>query len=301
MMRIGAVLLAVGIVGVAGCSPDAEPGASAGDRLTVVATTTVLADLVRQVGGERVEVSALVPKGGEAHTFEPSPSDAQRLSNASLLVMNGLGLDDWLLPLATDVAPADTPVVELARDLPEVDYLAGDEDEPVNPHLWLNVGYARLYVDRLRLKLIEIDPDQQAQYDANAEAYDAQLADLDDWVRQQLSAVPATDRRVVSFHDAFPYFAAAYDLEIVGVVVDSPGQEPSAAEVARLISAIRESGVRLILAEAQFSDRLAQTVAAEAGATVVKELYTDSLGDAPRDTYEEALRWDVDHIVAALR
>jgi zinc/manganese transport system substrate-binding protein/manganese/iron transport system substrate-binding protein len=271
--------------------------------LTVVATTTVLAHFVEQVGGDRVAVHALVPKGGEVHTFDPAPSDAARLAQARLLVMNGLGLDDWLLDLAGDAGQADLPLVELAEDLEDVEYLEGEEegDHPYNPHLWLNVQYARRYVDRIRLKLIEVDPANQADYDANAEAYDEQLEALDAYVHEQLADIPQADRRVVSFHDAFPYFAAAYGLEIVGVVVSAPGQEPSAGEVARLVTEIRETGVKAILAEAQFSDRPARAIADETDAMVVSELYTDSLGDPPQDSYEGAMRWNVDRVVEVLR
>jgi zinc/manganese transport system substrate-binding protein/manganese/iron transport system substrate-binding protein len=120
-------------------------------------------------------------------------------------------------------------------------------------------------------------------------------------LRAQFEAVPPADRKIVSFHDAMPYFARAFGLEIVGSIVSAPGQDPSAGELAALIDAIRASGGRAILSEVQFSDELAQTIAAETGATVVGDLYTDTLGDPPVDTYPGILRWDVDKIVAALR
>jgi manganese/iron transport system substrate-binding protein len=301
------ILLMLVVACGGGQTSTATPGTP---RLTVVATTTVFGDLVKQVGGDRVDVHSLVPKGGEVHTFDPAPSDAAKLTGARLLVLNGLGLDDWLLSFAEQAGAANVPVIELGEDLAEVEYIAGGEEEHpgepagehrFNPHLWLNIEYARLYVDRIRLKLIEIDPAGQQTYDANAGAFDARLVALDASVRQQMSSIPADERRVVSFHDAFPYFAAAYDLEIVGVVVAAPGQEPSAAEVGALISAIREAGVKAILAESQFSDELAQTIAAETGATVVGNLYTDTLGDPPVDSYEAAMRYDVEQITAALR
>jgi manganese/iron transport system substrate-binding protein len=299
------VLAGVLVVGACAGQPVGSPSAGP-NRLTIVTTTTVIADFVREVGGERVDVHALVPKGGEVHTFDPAPSDAARISDAQLLVLNGLGLDDWLLALARDSGHPDLPAIALAEGLEEVEYLEGDggdggDGETANPHLWLNVGYARLYVDRIRLKLTEVDPAGQAIYDANADAYDDELADLDGYVHDELASIPEDDRRIVTFHDAFPYFAAAYGLEIVGVVVDAPGQDPSAGEIARLVTAIKETGVKAVLAEAQFSDRPAQAIADETDATVVSGLYTDSLGDAPQDTYDGAMRWDVDQIAAALR
>jgi ABC-type Zn uptake system ZnuABC Zn-binding protein ZnuA len=312
-MRLAMLTTALALA-LAGCGGPSVSSAPDGEQLHVVATTTVLADLVRQVGGDRVDVSSLVPAGGEVHTFDPTPADVARLAEADLLVMNGLGLDEWLLPLARDAGRADLPIVELAEDLDGVDYLEGgddhadengdhddDADHRYNPHLWLNVGYARLYVERLRDELVAAEPDGVDDYTANAAAYDARLADLDAQIREQLAAIPAADRRIVSFHDAFPYFNAAYGLESVGVVVAAPGQDPSAGEVAALIAAIRQSGARAILSEAQFSDQLAQAIAAESGAQVVSDLYTDTLGDPPADTYEGAMRWNVDQIVEALR
>ena len=300
-MKVSAVvfaLLATAVLACGGQQP--SPSAPAGS-LRVVATTSVLADFVRQVGGNRVEVDSLVPKGGEVHTFDPAPSDAARIESADLLVMNGLGLDDWLLTFAEEVGAGGLPVIELAEGLDEVTYIEGREDHAHNPHLWMNPTYAAIYVDRIRLKLIEMDTAGQADYDVNADAYEEQLAELDDWASHQFDALPPENRRIVSFHDAFPYFAARYGIEIVGVVVDAPGQEPSAGEVAQLIDAIRQSGARAILAEEQFSDDLARTIAEEADAALVSDLYTDSLGDAPLDSFDAILRWDVERIVEALR
>jgi zinc/manganese transport system substrate-binding protein/manganese/iron transport system substrate-binding protein len=294
MRRMKAAFLAALLL-VAACGGQ-QPGPSGQDgRIQVVTTTSVLADFVSRVGGERVRVSALVPTGGEVHTFDPAPSDAARLESADLLVMNGLGLDDWLLDFAQQAGAAETPVIQLAVGLIEVDYI----DD--NPHLWLDPAYASIYVDLVRLKLIELDAGEQADYDANADAYDDQLVGLDEWARGEFDALPKENRRIVSFHDAFPYFARAYGLEIVGVVVEAPGQEPSAREVAALIDAIRRSGARAILAEEQFSDELARTIADETDADLVSDLYTDSLGDAPLDSYDAIMRWDVQRIVEALR
>jgi manganese/iron transport system substrate-binding protein len=165
----------------------------------------------------------------------------------------------------------------------------------------LNVGYAVKYVERLTEALVAVDSRNAAHYEAGAAAYVDRLTQLDGWVREQMAAIPDGNRRVVSFHEAFPYFAAAYGLEIVGTVVDAPGQDPSAGRVAALIREIRESGAKAVFAEAQFGDQLAETVAGEAGVVVVTDLYNDSLGDPPVDTYEGMMRWNVERIVNALR
>jgi ABC-type Zn uptake system ZnuABC Zn-binding protein ZnuA len=286
---------------LAACATSGPSAPPSGASVQVVVTTTIFADFVQKVGGGLVTVSSLVPKGGEVHTFDPAPSDAVALAGADLVVMNGLGLDDWLLPLAQNAGRPDLPVLKLAEDLPGVELLADEEEGGDNPHLWLDVSYARKYVEKIRAELVRIDPGHQAEYEANAAAYDAELADLDDYVRAQLATIPADARRVVVFHDAFPYFARAYDVEVVGVVVEAPGQDPSAGEIASLIEAIRDSDVKLILAEVQFPDQLVQQLAADTGATVEADLYTDTLGDSPLDSYTAMMRWDTDRIVEGLR
>jgi len=322
-LMAGVMTLALTAAACAGNEPAASGAAPDGTKTRVVATTTVLADLVAQVGGDLVTVTPLVPLGGEVHTFDPSPSDAVTISEAELVVMNGLGLDEWLRDLAQNAGAADVTIVELAEDLDGVDYLepaehegdaAEDEEgayepeedddhagESANPHLWLNVTYTQEYVEKLVAALKQVDPDNAARYDANATEYQQELTDLDAWVREQMATVPNENRRVISFHEAFPYFAAAYDLEIVGTVIDAPGQDPSAAQVAGLIEAIRDEGVSAIFAESQFPSDLTQTIAEETDVPVVTDLYNDSLGAAPADTYVGLIEWDVERIVQALQ
>ena len=291
---LGLALLAA-VVGA--CGPSAGGPQAADDRIRVVATTTILADLVRQVGGERVTVESLVPKGGEAHTFDPTPSDVRRVVEADLVVRNGLGLDDWLLNLIRN-AGSTAPVVALGEGLPGVQPI--EVGGQVNPHLWLDVAYARAYAARIADELERLDPAHAAEITTTAAAYDTRLAALDADIRSRLTAIPQADRIVISFHDAFPYFARAYGLTFDGTVVDAPGQDPSAGQVEALIGEIRAKGVKAILAEAQFSDKLVRAIADETGATVVSDLYTDSVGDAPVDTYEAVMRWDTDHLLEIL-
>ena len=293
------------VVALTACSPSGSPAATgptpAPDALRVVATTTVLADMVKQVGGANVDVSSIVPKGAVVETFDPSPQDVATLSEADLVVINGLGLDAWLEPVILSAAP-DVRVVRLAELLPGVEYVTGEEEgEAVNPHLWLDVGYAKLYAQRITDALAAADPDQAAAFRAGGDANEARLAALDAWVREQIATIPPQNRKLVSFHEAFPYFAKAYGLEIVGSVVGVPGQDPSAGEVAALVDAIRASGAKAVFTEAQFNPELAEAIAEEAGVVVESDLYNDSLGDPPVDTYEGLIRWDVERIVAALR
>jgi ABC-type Zn uptake system ZnuABC Zn-binding protein ZnuA len=235
------------------------------------------------------------------HTFDPTPSDIRRVVEADLIVRNGLDLDDWLAGLVTD-AGAKAPVLVLGEDLPGAEYLGGDPEhgEAVNPHLWLDVAYAKAYVARIAEALSAADPDGAAGYAERAQAYGAQLDELDAEIRDRLGAIPEADRLVISFHDAFPYFARAYGLTIDGTIVEAPGQDPSAGQVEDLVRAIRDGGARAILAEVQFNDELAQAIASETGARVVSDLYTDTLGDAPLDTYVAIMRSNTDRLVEAL-
>ena len=287
MLLVAVLLAACSSAGsgatTSGTSPDA-------DAIDVVATTTVFADLVRQVGGSHVRVSSLVPPGGEVHTFDPTPADIARVADADLIVMNGLGLDDWVADLAAD-SGAQAPIVRLGE---------GIEGATDNPHLWMDVRNAIRYAVRIGDELARVDSANAATYGDMTKAYTQRLTDLDEWAREQIAAVPPERRKVVSFHDAFPYFAAAYGLEIVGTVIDAPGQDPSAGEIAGLIDEIRASGASALFGEAQFNPDLARTIAEEAGIAVVTDLYTDSLGDPPADTYEGLIRADAAKVVEAL-
>lgn len=294
-----AVVVAVIVAACAGQAPQASPTATPDpDAIAVVATTTVFADMVAQVGGTRVRVTSLVPRGGEVHTFDPSPSDIQAIARARLIVRNGLGLDDWLEGIVRD-AGAEAPSIALGENLPGATYVTST-DGAVNPHLWLNVAYASRYVARIADALVAADPGQAALFRQRASDYQARLAALDARIREQLAAIPEARRVVVSFHDAFPYFGAAYGITIVGSIVAAPGQDPSAGQIAALVDRIRASGATVILAEAQFNDALAHAIAGETGATVVTDLYDGTLGDPPVDSYLGMMTWDADRIAEAM-
>lgn len=297
-------LAVVGLtVVLAGCSPSGTPAATgptpAPDALRVIATTTVLADLVAQVGSPNVIVSSIVPKGGVVETFDPSPQDVASISEADLIVMNGLGLDEWLEPVARTAAP-DVPIVRLAEDLPGVAYVTDAETNGSNPHLWLDIANADRYVLRLTETVAQAHPARAAEIRADGAAYSARLQDLDRWVREQVATIPPANRKLVSFHEAFPYFAQAYGLDIVGSVVGVPGQDPSAGEVAALVDAIRASGARAVFTEAGFNPELAEAIAADAGVVVESDLYNDSLGDPPVDSYEGLMLWNTEKVVSTL-
>ena len=288
-----AISAAISACGSAGPSP-----ASAG--IAVVTSTTVFADMVSNVGGDLVSVSSLVPKNGDVHTFEPRPSDIQTVASAKLLVMNGLGLDDWLAKTITNASAIGTPLLKMGESVKGVAPLPGDTAGTQNPHLWLDVKNAELYVDEIDTALKSVDPAHTAAYDANAGTYKAKLETLDSWVRTQIATIPEANRKLVTFHDAFPYYAREYGITIVGVAVEAPGQDPSAGYTAQLVSAIKQAGVKAIFSEAQFPAKLVDQLGAETGCKVVSNLYDDALGDPPVTSYEEIIRWDTTQLVKAL-
>jgi zinc/manganese transport system substrate-binding protein len=289
----------MGLVSACGGGASTPPVGTAAPAV-VVTTSTVFGDIIKSVGGDRVAVTSLVPAGSDVHTYQAKPADLRVVSAADLVVMNGLGLDDWLEETITS-SSAKAPIVHLAVDLPGVELLPGEEPGTQNPHLWMDVSYARKYVAKIEAALEDVDPDGASAYQASAAAYDAKLADLDGWVREQLATIPEANRKFVLFHDALPYFARAYGLTVVGVAVEAPGQDPSAGEIADLIDAIRESGVKAIFSEDQFPTDLVDQLARETGTKVEADLFDDSLGDDPVTSYEAMIRWDVDKIVAALK
>ncbi|MEO8462838.1 MAG: metal ABC transporter substrate-binding protein [Chloroflexota bacterium] len=271
-----------------------------GAGIAVVTTSSVFADLVRNVGGSRVSVTSLVPRGADVHTYQPTPADLRAVAGAKLFFMNGLGLDDWL-EKTIQSASNGAPIVKLGEGLPGVTLLAGDSPTTQNPHLWMDVANAALYAERIATSLKAADPGHAPDIDASAAAFAGTLADLDAWVRGQIETIPPANRQFVTFHDALPYFAKAYGLTVVGVAVEAPGQDPSAGEIAALIDAIRRSGVHAIFSEAQFPTTLIDQIARETGAVVVSNLYDDTLGDDPITSYEAMIRWDVEQLVGALR
>lgn len=289
------VLLLTVVLGA--CSGGSPSGNQDPDALRVVTTTTVFADIVERVGGNRVAVTSIIPSGVGPEDYEPKPDDARKLADAQLVVSNGVGLDNFLDRLIASAGEAP-PRLVLGDAIPTLTV-----DGEQNPHFWLDPTLVKqYYLPAIAAKLIELDPDGRADYETNAEAYGTELETLDAELKDRLAQIPAANRMLVTFHDAFPYFARHYDFELLGVILANVGQEPTASDLAALVEIVRDAGVKAVFSEAQFSPKLTQTLADEAGIrTVVTTLYNDALGPAPADTYVGLMRWDVDQIVAALK
>jgi zinc/manganese transport system substrate-binding protein/manganese/iron transport system substrate-binding protein len=296
---------ALAMLASSGCGPAASsPAAGSGgpptasaDAIKVVATTTVFADIVQNVGGSRVAATSIIPAGVGPEDYEPKPDDARKLSDAKLVVSNGVGLDNFLDRLLASGTGGKTPQLVLGDGIPTITV-----EGEANPHFWLDPSLVKqYYVPKIAAKLSDIDPAGKATYDANAAAYSSTLDSLDAELKAKIATIPEANRKLVTFHDAFPYFARHFGFELVGVILANVGQEPTAGELAALVDKVKSAGVKAVFSEAQFSPKLSQTLAQEAGITkVVTTLYNDALGPAPADSYLGLMRWNVDQIVAAL-
>lgn len=284
----------------AACLLLAACGSSAaqGDRPRAVATINVIGDMVAEVAGDRLEVTSVVPLGGDPHTYEATPADARLLSDADIAFRNGLGLERWLDQLV-DVTAGDDPVVTVTAGLEA----ARDEEGAVDPHLWMDPVLVASYVEVIRDGLVEFDPDGAGTYEANAERYLAELDDLDAWIAEQVASLPPERRKLVTTHDAFRYYGERYGLEVVGTIWGiSTEREPSAEEVRELVDAVTEHDVPAVFVETTVSPRLMERVARDARVRLGEPLYGDSLGEAGSgaDTYLGMMRANTRAIVSAL-
>jgi ABC-type Zn uptake system ZnuABC Zn-binding protein ZnuA len=282
---------------VAACSAPSSPEG----RISVVTTTTIFADLAAQVAGPDASVQSIAPAGASVEDFAPRPEDARKVADARVVIVNGLGLDRWADALLRN-ASKDARVVVLSDGLPRLDVGEAGPFTEGNPHFWFDVKYGRAYVERIRDALVAADPAHAEGYRGRAASYVADLDRLEAEIRTKVATIPQARRKLVTSHDAFPYFAKAYGFTVVGFAQPEPDKEPSPSELADLIDKVKEEQVVAIFSEAQVSPRLAETLAREAGVkTIVADLPTDSLGDPPADSYVGMMRVIVDKIVQALR
>ena len=304
--RLIATLVALLAVSAACGSSSSSPSTSA-SGYRVMTTTSVFADLARLALGDSVQIDSIIPAGVDVHTFEPSPSDAAKIAAADLILMNGLGLDEWVVSLVDAAHKSEADILRLGEGLDVSDawsYLASPEAETehvYDPHVWLDPIGASLYVHRIAERVTQDRPELSSAVTSASTDGLALIRALDVEVRVIFAAIPAENRKIVTFHDAFGYFARAYNITIVGVAIASPGQDPSAREIAALIDAIRASGVTTVFSEVQFPSKVLTSIAAETGATVLADLYSDALGTAPGDTYLGAMRANATAIASSMQ
>jgi len=272
----------------------------AAEKLQVVTSFSILADLTREVGGEHIELTNLVDADADAHVYEPSPDDAKALLRADLTVANGLGFEPWLERLLASSEPAGKRIDASAGVVP---LMLEEEGEAVpDPHAWQSLTNAEIYVRNIAKALGELDPANLNVYIERRDAYLARLHALLKKADAQIAGLPASQRKVVTSHDAFGYLGQAWQLKFIAPQGLSTHDEPSAAEVAALIRQIRNEGVRAVFVENIRDPRLIRQIADEAGAKVGGTLYSDALAsEGPASTYLGMFEHNLDTLMAALK
>ncbi|MEZ7846884.1 MAG: zinc ABC transporter substrate-binding protein [Polaromonas sp.] len=293
----------------------------AADKIVVTTSFSILGDLVRVVGGERVSVTNLVGPNEDAHVFVAKPSDAKSMLQSRLLVSNGLGFDPWAQNLAQSAGYKGLAVVASKglKPLAEVAQPAtksgakghdhghshshGNSHGEADPHAWQNPNNVVLYVRNITAALSQLDPASASNYQANANAYVQELQALDAWAKAQFSVIPAAQRKVITSHDAFGYLAVHYQITFLSPQGISTEAQPSARDVARLISQIQREKIRAVFLENMSNQRLLAQLSKDAGTTPGAKLYADALSapDQPGATYLRMMRHNVTQLAAGMR
>lgn len=274
-----------------------------GQRIPVVATSSIIGDWVKNVGGDDVAVTVLVGADGDPHEYEPVPADSVALTDAKLIFENGAGLENWMDKIySASQSQAQRVVVSSGVALRHV---AGRENE-TDPHAWQDVHDAVIMVGNIRDALMKADPAHSADYFARASRYIAELNNLDNWVRRQIGTIPPDQRKLITLHDAFGYFGQRYGMDTSSNILDSMTTEaadPSARQIADEIDHIRAIGVHAIFVENIEDPRIVKQIAEGAGVKVGPPLYSDALGrpGSAGDTYVKMMRFNVEAMASSLK
>lgn len=274
--------------------------AQAPEKLPVVATFSILADFARNVGGERIEVTALVGPNGDTHVYQPKPADAKELGAARLILVNGLGLEGWIDRLIK-ASGAKAPVVVAANGI-KPQQMREEGRLELDPHAWQSIANAKIYVANIRDALIAADPEGASAYRANADTYLGKLDALDQEVRAEIAKIPPGRRQIITTHDAFGYFGTAYGFRFIAPEGVSTETEASARDVAKIIRQIKASNIPAVFLENVTDPRLVRNIATESRAKVGGTLYSDALSspDGPAATYIEMMHNNIRELSAAL-
>jgi manganese/iron transport system substrate-binding protein len=278
------------------------------DKLDVATTVAPISSIARNIGGDRIRLRGIVPDATNSHTFEPAPSDAQTLARADLIVVNGLHLEQPTLDLAEASRKADTKILQLAdstisRDQWLFDFSFPESAGDPNPHLWMDPKYTLRYAELMRDWFSEADPSNAATYAANFTAYKVRLDQLDALIRKGVASVPEKDRKLLTYHDSWAYWAREYGFTVIGAVQASDFSDPSPQEVARLIEQIRAEKVPAVFGSEVFPSPVLEQIARESGATFVDKLRDDEppgAPGAPEHTYVGMMKSDMQVIVGSL-
>ena len=280
----------------------------AADKVPVAASFSILGDLVKVVGGDKVTVTTLVGPNENAHVFEAKPSDAKTLLASKLWIVNGLGFEPWATKLAKSAGYKGETVVAskgvTGRTMPaEDEHGKGNDYSEADPHAWQNPDNVVLYVRNIAAGLAKVDPSGAVAYQANAEAYVKELQIIDAWAKKQFATIPVDKRKAITSHDAFGYLAAHYQIQFLAPQGFNTDSEPSAKQVAQLIKQIQREKLKAVFVENMSNPKLITQLSKDAGVTVGASLYADALSsaDKPGATYLQMLRHNVAQLVAGMK
>lgn len=256
------------------------------DKLKIVTSVAPITSIVANVGGKHVEVQGIVPEGVNSHTFEPAPSDARMLRDADLIIMNGLHLELPTIKLAEKVKKKTTPILQVGNETIsrrewKFDFSFPEEDGHPNPHLWPNIALSMRYAEITRDALVQLDPANAEAYYANTTAYLAKLSKLDAAIFECVKSIPAKNRKLVTYHDSYAYFAPRYGMNVVGAIQPSDFSEPTPKEVVRIIKQLRAEQVPAVFGSEVFPSKVLAQIAKEGGSRYIDELSDDDLPGEP--------------------
>jgi zinc/manganese transport system substrate-binding protein len=283
-------------------------GSAAEPPLKVVASFSILGDMVQEIGGDHVDLTTLVGPDGDAHVYEPNPSDAKAIAAARLLVINGLGFESWLPRLADASSFTGETITASSGITPRIFEEAGHdhddaEEHGVNdPHAWQSLTNGVIYARNIGAALAKADPDHAADYEKATADYVARLRALDAAIKARLAAIPTNRRKIVTSHDAFGYFGDAYGIQFIAPVGTSTEAEASAADVAKIIDQIRDENITSVFMENITNTKLIDQIVNETGARVGGSLYSDALSgtEGPASSYEKMFNWNVSQLMEAM-
>lgn len=273
--------------------------AAAAEKLQVVTSFSILADMTQQVGGEHIQITNMVGADADAHTYEPTPDDAKALLSAKLIIKNGLGFEPWLDRLVTSTETT-APVISASHGV--IPRSLDEDGETVpDPHAWHNLANTELYIANITKALIAADPANRADYQRNSQAYLKQIYALLAEAKNKLGSLPPGNRKIVTSHDAFGYLGQAYGIEFMAPQGLSTERDPSAAEVAALITQIRQAKVKAVFMENIKDARLLKQIADESGAKIGGTLYSDALAaSGPASTFAGLFEYNLNTLYEAL-
>jgi zinc/manganese transport system substrate-binding protein len=283
---------------------------NAAEKIKIVTSFSILADMAEHIGGDNVTVESLVGAGEDAHAFNPSPTDVTDLVRADLIIINGLGFEGWLDRLMSStqnmpkivVASAGISPLNAEDEKQGHKHNHGHDHGELDPHAWQNVANARIYAKNIASALIAKDPDRKSIYEANLARYDSDLEKLDKTIRNAIEAIPVGKRKLVTTHDAFGYFEEAYGIEMIAALGVANDAQPSAKDIARIIRQIRDEAVPAVFLETIIDPRLARRLSTESGAKIGGTLYSDALSEknGPAGTYIAMMETNIRELTRAL-